>query len=382
MSGSTATLQRGGVVTQVTNLDAMNNAAGDMCRLLTLPILLDQWRRGVAMQRPRRGSGKMLAMCLPRRCSSNHLHLPPPREPGQAHGRLAADVAILQPQRPRRHRPEAARMEALSCRARMQEAFVAGQREDDALMADASSVHKLKKHGERREWIARRMRDEGWNRSAEDCRKKWFALGQKLKVLADKVGRSGKPGYFDMIVEEREAEGLYANFDRRLWAEMDWILQKPSGTCDNTLYSDSLNAKDWDNSARGSSDRGGSDQERSDGNASAGKTRRTFSGRVNDGDGPSSMSGMSVALAESTRVYVDGLDRAATMIAEAQTAGATMVAGRLGDMATQIGAVAIAMIEGNAVLQLLVGVMASRGPRGPNSPREARGGRDNDPSSL
>ncbi|GBG84598.1 hypothetical protein CBR_g38881 [Chara braunii] len=256
------------------------------------------------------------------------------------------------------------------------------QREDDALMADASSVHKLKKHGEKREWIARRMRDEGWNRSAEDCRKKWFTLGQKLKVLADKVGRSGKPGYFDMTVEERGAEGLYANFDRRLGAEMDWILQKPSGTCDNTLNSDSLNAKDGDNSARGSSDRGGSDRERSDVNVSAGKTRRTSSGRVNDGDGPSSMSGMSVALAESTRVYVDGLDRVAATIAEAQTAGATMVAGRLGDMATKIGAVATAMTEGNVVLQLLVGVMASQGPRGSNSPREARGGRDNDPSSL
>ncbi|GBG76079.1 hypothetical protein CBR_g21319 [Chara braunii] len=180
-------------------------------------------------------------------------------------------------------------------------ALVRIQREDDALMADASSVHKLKKHGERREWIARRMRDEGWNRSAEDCRKKWFALGQKLKVLAD---------------------------------------------------------KDGDSSARGSSDRGGSDRERSDGNASAGKTRRTSSRRVNDGDGTSSMSGMSVTLAESTRVYFDGLDKAAATIAEAQTAGATMVAGRLGDMATQIGAVATAMTEGNAVLQLLLGVMA------------------------
>ncbi|GBG92944.1 hypothetical protein CBR_g57900 [Chara braunii] len=102
------------------------------------------------------------------------------------------------------------------------------QREDDALMADASSVHKHMKHGERREWIARRMRDEGWNRSTKDCRKKWFALGQKLKLLADKVGQSGKSGYFDimMTVEEREAEGLYANFDRRLWAKMDGILQK------------------------------------------------------------------------------------------------------------------------------------------------------------
>ncbi|GBG62592.1 hypothetical protein CBR_g31228 [Chara braunii] len=55
------------------------------------------------------------------------------------------------------------------------------------------------------------------------------------------------------------------------------------------------------------------------------------------------------------------LDKAVGVLAKASTEGANVVAGKIGDMATQIGEVATAMHKGNAVLELLVGVMARRG---------------------
>ncbi|GBG71987.1 hypothetical protein CBR_g10926 [Chara braunii] len=227
------------------------------------------------------------------------------------------------------------------------------QREDDAMMADASVRHKCMKKGERQEWVSERMKEEGMMRSAEDCRKKRFNLGQKLKLLVDKVGRSDHQSYWDMTEEEREAEGLYATFDQRLWQAMKWVLQRPSGTCDEAMNSDTMGGVEAEGTGGGSGEQAGSDRGGSDTPGSRSKFRRTSDSRVHVGDDPSSVSFVGVAMAESTRVYVDGLDRVATTIAQVSKEGATIIAGSIGEMATQIGAVASAMGEGNAVLQLL-----------------------------
>ncbi|GBG81298.1 hypothetical protein CBR_g31973 [Chara braunii] len=99
---------------------------------------------------------------------------------------------------------------------------------------------------------------------------------------------------------------------------------------------------------------------------SARKTRRTGGGKGRvAGESGSAVSSIAEAMHVSTRTYCEGLDkaldRAAGVLTKASTEGANVVAGRIGDMATQIGEVAAAMHKGNAVLQLVVGVMARRG---------------------
>ncbi|GBG74155.1 hypothetical protein CBR_g17868 [Chara braunii] len=166
------------------------------------------------------------------------------------------------------------------------------QREDDAMMADASVRHRWMKKGERQEWVSERMTEEGIMRSAEDCRKKWFNLGQKLKLLVDKVGRSGHQSYWDMTEEEREAEGLYATFDRRLCQAMEWMLQRPSGTCDEAMNSNTMGGAEAEGMGGGSGDQAGSDRGGSDTSGSRSKFRRTSGSRVHVGDDPSFVSSL------------------------------------------------------------------------------------------
>ncbi|GBG66063.1 hypothetical protein CBR_g55406 [Chara braunii] len=219
------------------------------------------------------------------------------------------------------------------------------QREDNTIKADVSVRHKCMKKGERQEWVSERMKEEGMMRSAEDNRKIWFNLGQKLKLLVDKVGRSGHQSYWDMTKEEREAEGLYATFDQRLWQAMECVLQRPSGTCDEAMNSDTMGGGEARGTGGGSGEQARSDRGGSDTRGSRSKFRRTSGNRVHVGDDPSSVSSVGAAMAESTRVYVDGLDRAATTIAQANKEGATIVARSIGKMTNQIGAVASAMSE-------------------------------------
>ncbi|GBG84149.1 hypothetical protein CBR_g38123 [Chara braunii] len=232
-------------------------------------------------------------------------------------------------------------------------------------LRDVSARHKCMKKGERQKWVSECMKEKGMMRSAKDCRKKWFNLGQKLKLLVDKVGRSGHQSYWDMTEEEREAEGLYTTFDQRLWQAMEWVLQRPSGTCDEAMNSDTMGGAEAEGTGGGSGEQAGSDRGGPDTPGSRSKFRRTSGSKVHVGDDPSSVSFVGAAVVESIRVYVDGLDRAAATIAQANKEDATIVAGSIGEMATQIGAVASAMGEGNAVLQLLVGVMGARNSGGP-----------------
>ncbi|GBG66075.1 hypothetical protein CBR_g55418 [Chara braunii] len=97
----------------------------------------------------------------------------------------------------------------------------------------------------------------------------------------------------------------------------------------------------------------------SDASDNSAKTWRTSAGRVR-GDGLPATAGMRVIMEESTRALVDGLDRASGTLARATTEGASMLSSQVGDIAQQIGAVAGAMQEGNAIMANLVAVMASR----------------------
>ncbi|GBG75586.1 hypothetical protein CBR_g20217 [Chara braunii] len=195
--------------------------------------------------------------------------------------------------------------------------------EDDALMADASGVHKHKTKQGRFQWISDRMRDENFFRTSEECRKKWNSMRDTVALIRDKCERSGSAGYFNMTTEEQKEREVCPAFERPLWDAMEWWRLKASATCDNTLASEEL---------------GGS----------------------GSGEVTASNVGMMTAMEDSTTRLCDGLDRASSALARATTENTAMVSSRMGDMAVQISAVAGAMQDGNMVLQSLVAVMAVR----------------------
>ncbi|GBG64257.1 hypothetical protein CBR_g41178 [Chara braunii] len=112
--------------------------------------------------------------------------------------------------------------------------------EDDALMADANGVHKHKTRAKRYEWIADRLKEEGYNRTAEDCRKKWTKLKEIVSQIGDKCYRSGEAGYFNMTTEQRREKDVCTTFEEPLWDAMEWWRLKKSYTCDATLASEDL----------------------------------------------------------------------------------------------------------------------------------------------
>ncbi|GBG71374.1 hypothetical protein CBR_g8793 [Chara braunii] len=173
--------------------------------------------------------------------------------------------------------------------------------EDDALMADAEGAQACMTRSKRWEWVAGRLGDIGYSRTAEDCRKKWAELVKK------------------------------------------------SVTCDDTLASEDLRGGGSPSGGEAGSEGGGTDA-----SDTATKTRRTSSRKARGGDSPALMYGMTSVMEESTRALCEGLDKAASTLARASTDGSRMVV-------TEIGAVVGAMRQGNAVLEMLVGVMAARG---------------------
>ncbi|GBG68242.1 hypothetical protein CBR_g2793 [Chara braunii] len=129
---------------------------------------------------------------------------------------------------------------------------------DDALCACASGPHRCMKRQDQLEWISKCMKAEGYRRSAEDCRKKWASLLEKVKEINDKCGRSGGESYWDMAKEKRREAGVHPVFNKALWDAMEWNMKKPSMTCDNTLASDSMQSTNEDVRAGGSGDGEGS----------------------------------------------------------------------------------------------------------------------------
>ncbi|GBG67872.1 hypothetical protein CBR_g991 [Chara braunii] len=110
-------------------------------------------------------------------------------------------------------------------------------KEDDAMMTIASGGLKHARRSVRNEWVSRKMREAGWIRSAEDCRKKRSDLMGKMKDILHKCNAPGKPSYWDMSVEDRKKEGIPTMFEQPLWEEMEWAHRKPFVICDNTMAS-------------------------------------------------------------------------------------------------------------------------------------------------
>ncbi|GBG79337.1 hypothetical protein CBR_g29487 [Chara braunii] len=217
--------------------------------------------------------------------------------------------------------------------------------EDDALMGDAEGAHSLMTKGRRYDWIADRMKDEGYARTGEDCRKKWAELQKKVREIRDACDGSGKQPYRDLTTEERKKLNIPMTFERPLWDAMEWYRLKVAFTMDNY-------------SAAGSE--AGSEGGGTETSGGAPKTRRTNSGKVRGSDVGQGVTAMAAAMEDTSRTLCEGLDRAAGTLASATTEGAALMAARQGDMATEIGHVAGAMRQGNSVLELLVGVMAGR----------------------
>ncbi|GBG70550.1 hypothetical protein CBR_g6676 [Chara braunii] len=239
--------------------------------------------------------------------------------------------------------------------------------EDDALTADAEGSQACMTRSKRWEWVAGRLGEIGYSRSAEDCRKKWAEMVKKVREIRDACEGSGKQVYWDTTTEQWRKLGLSLTFERQLWDTMEWYRLKKSVTCDNTLASEDLRGG-------GSPSGGEAGSEGAETNASdtTTKTRRTSSGKARRGDSPASMYSMTSVMEESTRALCEGLERAANTLARVSTDGSRMVA-------TEIEAVVGAMRQGNAVLEMLVGVMAERGA---GSGRGVGGSRDTDPSTT
>ncbi|GBG80267.1 hypothetical protein CBR_g30633 [Chara braunii] len=227
--------------------------------------------------------------------------------------------------------------------------------EDDALMADAEGAHCNMTKSRRYDWIADRMKEEGYTRSGEDCRKKWVELTKKVKEIRDACDRSGKPTYWGFTTKERKKLGINMTFERALWDAMEWYRTKAAFSMDNTMAS-----KDVKGGGCTAGNDGWSEGIGTDASDSATKTRRTSSGKSRGGDPAPSSPGLVTTMEESTRSVCDGLDRVASTLARASAEGAAMLAARIGDVATEIGHVAGAMQQGNSALEMLVGVMAGR----------------------
>ncbi|GBG62809.1 hypothetical protein CBR_g32392 [Chara braunii] len=217
------------------------------------------------------------------------------------------------------------------------------------MMADAEGAQACMTRSKRWEWVAGRLGDIGYSRTAEDCKKKWAELVKKVREIRDACEGSGKQAYWDTTTEQRRRLGVSLTFERQMWDAMEWYRLKKSVTCDDTLASEDLRGGGSPSGGEAGSEGGGTDA-----SDTATKTRRTSSGKARGGDSPTSMYGMASVMEESTRALCEGLDKTASTLARASTDGSRMVA-------TEIGVVVGAMRQGNAVLEMLVGVMAARG---------------------
>ncbi|GBG81150.1 hypothetical protein CBR_g31826 [Chara braunii] len=256
---------------------------------------------------------------------------------GGAHGRTAARSACGTRKKGGKSTTQPKKNNLWTLEERIALARISG--EDDALMADAEGAHQNMTRTRRYEWIADRLTDLGYSRTGEDCRKKWEEFQKKPS-----------------------------------WDAMEWYRKKASFNFDNTMASEDLRGI----GSRGSESEAGSEGWGTEPTGSAAKTRRTATGKVQGGESSSYMFGMALVMEESTRSLCEDLDKAAGNMARATTEGAALMAAKMGDMATEIGAVVGVMRQGNRVLEMLVGVMAGRGA---GTGRVAGDSQDTDPST-
>ncbi|GBG63788.1 hypothetical protein CBR_g39333 [Chara braunii] len=114
--------------------------------------------------------------------------------------------------------------------------------EDDPLMADANGQHQFMKKKERYAWVADPMASGGYpQRTVEDCRKKWTTMLSKAKLILDKCkDASGLPLYWDTDLEKQKELKEPLAFEKPLSDAMQWKVNRPSMTCDQTLSSEDL----------------------------------------------------------------------------------------------------------------------------------------------
>ncbi|GBG85397.1 hypothetical protein CBR_g40039 [Chara braunii] len=210
--------------------------------------------------------------------------------------------------------------------------------EDDALMADAEGAHSLMTKGRRYDWIADRMKEEGYGRTGEDCQKKWAELQKKVREIRDACDGSGKQPYWDLTTEERKKLNIPMTFERPLWDAMEWYRMKAAFTMDNTMASEDLRGMGSATASEVGSEGGGTET-----SGGAPKIRRMNSGKVRGSDVGQGVLAMAAAMEDTSRTLCEGLDRAAGTLASATTEGAALMAARLGDMATEIDHVVGAM---------------------------------------
>ncbi|GBG68023.1 hypothetical protein CBR_g1143 [Chara braunii] len=178
--------------------------------------------------------------------------------------------------------------------------------EDDALMGDAEGAHSLMTKGRRYDWIADRMKDEGYARTGEDCRKKWAELQKKVREIRDACDGSGKQPYWDVTTEERKKLNILMTFERPLWDAMEWYRLKAAFTMDNTMASEDLRGMGSAAGSEAGFEGGGTET-----SGGAPKTRRTNSRKVRGSDVGQGVTAMAAAMEDMSRTLCEGPDRAA-----------------------------------------------------------------------
>ncbi|GBG79609.1 hypothetical protein CBR_g29758 [Chara braunii] len=210
--------------------------------------------------------------------------------------------------------------------------------EGGALMADANGQHQFMKRKERYAWVADRMASGGYpQRTAKDCRKKWTSMLTKPKLILDKwhcENASGLSSYWDMDLEKWKELQVPLAFEKPLWNAMQWKLNRPSMTCDQTLGSKDLPGagEGTPPSGRSGSGKSGSHARGTDGSEGAAKMRRTSSRKTRMDDVGTAGSTLVRAMEESTRSYCDGLDTAASTLPKATSDVGTALAAKIGDV--------------------------------------------------
>ncbi|GBG69687.1 hypothetical protein CBR_g4517 [Chara braunii] len=139
--------------------------------------------------------------------------------------------------------------------------------------------------------IADRMKEEGYVRTGEDCRKKWAELHKKVREIRDACEGSGKKSYWDLTTDEGKKLNISQTFERPLWDAMEWYRLKAIFTMDNTMASEDLRGSGSALGSKAGFEGGGT--EASD---SAPKTRRSSSGRVREGESAPTMSSMATTM--------------------------------------------------------------------------------------
>ncbi|GBG62075.1 hypothetical protein CBR_g28551 [Chara braunii] len=198
--------------------------------------------------------------------------------------------------------------------------------------------------------------DKGGDSNGRNDARRGQKKGRNAKLILDKCENvSGLPSYWDTDLEKRKELQVPLAFEKPLRDTMQWKLNRPSMTCDQTLGSEDLPGagEGTPPPGRSGSGKSGSEARGTDGSEGAAKMRRTSSGRTRMDEAGTDGSTLARAMEDSTRSYCDGLDKAASTLAKATSDVGTAMAVKIGNVAEKIRG-------GNIILEMLVGVLARR----------------------